>query len=158
MRLPAVDFNASIESLDVPGRSPFPRPSRVLRLRILLLVALAALGCANAAEGPPARPGQKATPLARFELVSPAPPETAAVLDEVLRVEASADALDREDEERMLRRLRSDTVEVLATEGYFSAEVSSSMVKGLIGPKGWRKVVRPYVPDAVYRRLLKSQA
>ena len=35
------------------------------------------------------------------------------------------------------------------------AEVSSSMVKGLIGPAGWRKIVRKYVPDPVYRRLLE---
>ena len=34
------------------------------------------------------------------------------------------------------------------------AEVSSSMVKGLIGPAGWRKIVRKYVADPVYRRLL----
>ena len=37
------------------------------------------------------------------------------------------------------------------------AEVSSSMVRGLIGPHGWRKIVRKYVPAPVYRRLLKSQ-
>jgi|SRR5215471_720883 len=35
------------------------------------------------------------------------------------------------------------------------AEVSSSMVKGLIGPAGWRKIVKKYVPQPVYRRLLK---
>lgn len=35
------------------------------------------------------------------------------------------------------------------------AEVSSSMVKGLIGPKGWRKIVRQYVPAPVYRRLIQ---
>jgi pantetheine-phosphate adenylyltransferase len=35
------------------------------------------------------------------------------------------------------------------------AEVSSSMVKGLIGPAGWRKIVRQYVPEPVYRRLLE---
>lgn len=34
------------------------------------------------------------------------------------------------------------------------AEVSSSMVKGLIGPAGWRKIVRKYVPVPVYRQLL----
>ena len=34
------------------------------------------------------------------------------------------------------------------------AEVSSSMVKGLIGPAGWRKIVRKYVPIPVYRQLL----
>jgi len=38
------------------------------------------------------------------------------------------------------------------------AEVSSSMVKGLVGPEGWRKVVRKYVPDPVFRRLLKTHA
>jgi pantetheine-phosphate adenylyltransferase len=36
------------------------------------------------------------------------------------------------------------------------AEVSSSMVKGLVGPKGWQKVVRTYVPEPVYRRFLKA--
>jgi len=35
------------------------------------------------------------------------------------------------------------------------AEVSSSMVKGLIGPKGWRRVVRKYVPSPVYQHILK---
>lgn len=36
------------------------------------------------------------------------------------------------------------------------AEVSSSMVKGLVGPKGWRRVVRKYVPDPVYRHLIEA--
>jgi pantetheine-phosphate adenylyltransferase len=36
------------------------------------------------------------------------------------------------------------------------AEVSSSMVKGLIGPKGWRRVVRKYVPATVYQHILKA--
>lgn len=36
------------------------------------------------------------------------------------------------------------------------AEVSSSMVKGLVGPKGWQKVVRKYVPEPVYRRFVKG--
>lgn len=35
------------------------------------------------------------------------------------------------------------------------AEVSSSMVKGLVGPKGWQKVVRKYLPKPVYSRFLK---
>jgi len=34
------------------------------------------------------------------------------------------------------------------------AEVSSSMVKGLVGPEGWQEVVRKYVPDPVYQRLV----
>jgi pantetheine-phosphate adenylyltransferase len=33
------------------------------------------------------------------------------------------------------------------------AEVSSSMVKGLIGPKGWERIVKRYVPAPVYARL-----
>ncbi len=36
------------------------------------------------------------------------------------------------------------------------AEVSSSMVKGLIGPKGWEQVVRDYVPVPVYRKLAEK--
>lgn len=36
------------------------------------------------------------------------------------------------------------------------AEVSSSMVKGLIGPNGWRRVVRKYVPEPVYQHILKA--
>jgi pantetheine-phosphate adenylyltransferase len=35
------------------------------------------------------------------------------------------------------------------------AEVSSSMVKGLVGPAGWRKVLRNYVPTAVYAKFLE---
>ena len=38
------------------------------------------------------------------------------------------------------------------------AEVSSSMVKGLIGPAGWEKVVVKYVPTPVYQHLLKLRA
>jgi pantetheine-phosphate adenylyltransferase len=36
------------------------------------------------------------------------------------------------------------------------AEVSSSMVRGLVGPKGWQKLVRNYVPQPVYQRFLKQ--
>ena len=38
------------------------------------------------------------------------------------------------------------------------SEVSSSMVRGLIGPVGWRKIVRKYVPAPVYRMLLQFHA
>jgi len=34
------------------------------------------------------------------------------------------------------------------------AEVSSSLVKGLIGPEGWRDVVKRYVPEPVYKLIL----
>src|SRR6185369_1291916 len=36
------------------------------------------------------------------------------------------------------------------------AEVSSSMVRGLVGPAGWRKILRQYVPAPVYRRFVKG--
>ena len=36
------------------------------------------------------------------------------------------------------------------------AEVSSSMVKGLVGPKGWQNMIRPYVPQSIYEKLLKK--
>ncbi|HUS36260.1 MAG TPA: pantetheine-phosphate adenylyltransferase [Verrucomicrobiae bacterium] len=38
------------------------------------------------------------------------------------------------------------------------AEVSSSMVKGLIGPKGWERIVKRYVPGPVYERLRGDRA
>lgn len=64
--------------------------------------------------------------------------------------------------ERTMRNINGDlgagicTVFLMPPRGI--AEVSSSMVKGLIGPVGWQKIVRKYVPEAVYRRLLKSRA
>lgn len=36
-------------------------------------------------------------------------------------------------------------------------EVSSSFVKGLVGFNGWEQVVKPYVPEPVYKRLLVSK-
>ena len=35
-------------------------------------------------------------------------------------------------------------------------EVSSSFVKGLIGYEGWEQVIKPYVPEPVYKKLLVS--
>jgi len=35
-------------------------------------------------------------------------------------------------------------------------EISSSFLKGLVGFEGWERIVRPYVPEPVYRRLLTS--
>ncbi len=63
--------------------------------------------------------------------------------------------------ERTMRNINGDldpevsTVFLMPPRGI--AEVSSSMVRGLIGPVGWQKIVRKYVPEPVYRRLLKSQ-
>jgi len=61
--------------------------------------------------------------------------------------------------ERTMRNINGDldagicTVFLMPPRGI--AEVSSSMVRGLIGPVGWRRVVRKYVPDGVYQRLVK---
>jgi len=37
-------------------------------------------------------------------------------------------------------------------------EVSSSFVKGLVGPEGWREIVQRYVPAPVYQRLAERFA
>ena len=36
------------------------------------------------------------------------------------------------------------------------AEVTSSFVRGLVGTRGWEKVVAKYVPGSVYRAFLKK--
>ena len=63
--------------------------------------------------------------------------------------------------ERTMRNINGDLdpgiVSVFLMPPRDIAEVSSSMVKGLVGPKGWQKVVRKFVPEPVYRRLLKGR-
>lgn len=60
--------------------------------------------------------------------------------------------------ERVMRNLNGDMYPELQTVFMVPprelAEVSSSVVKGLIGPKGWQRVVVPMVPPAVFTRLL----
>lgn len=62
--------------------------------------------------------------------------------------------------ERTMRNINGDldssicTLFLMPPRGI--AEVSSSMVRGLVGPNGWEKVVRKYVPAPVYRRLLQG--
>lgn len=34
------------------------------------------------------------------------------------------------------------------------SEVSSSLVRGMVGPTGWEEIVRRYVPEATYRLLV----
>lgn len=62
--------------------------------------------------------------------------------------------------ERTMRNINADLDPAICTVFLMPprdiAEVSSSMVKGLVGPKGWKKVVRKYVPQAVYRRFVKA--
>ena len=62
--------------------------------------------------------------------------------------------------ERTMRNINGDLDSSICTVFLMPprdiAEVSSSMVKGLVGPKGWRRVVRKYMPAAVYRHLAKA--
>jgi pantetheine-phosphate adenylyltransferase len=57
--------------------------------------------------------------------------------------------------EQVMRIVNADldpeiaTVFVMPPRKY--AELSSSFVKGLVGPEGWEKVVKPYVPKCVYQ-------
>jgi len=63
------------------------------------------------------------------------------------------------DYERHMRNLNGDlepgvtTVFLLPPRDL--AEVSSSMVKGLIGPEGWEAIVSRFVPAPVFERLLR---
>ena len=60
--------------------------------------------------------------------------------------------------ERAMRYINADlqpaiTTVILMPPREF-AEVSSTMVKGMVGPQNWQKTIRRYVPDAVYRKIL----
>jgi pantetheine-phosphate adenylyltransferase len=59
--------------------------------------------------------------------------------------------------ERAMRNINGDFDSTITTIFLMPprqiCEVSSSMVKGLIGPKGWQSVVQKYVPAPVWRRL-----
>lgn len=61
--------------------------------------------------------------------------------------------------ERVMRHINSDMAPRITTTFLMPprdiAELSSSMVKSLIGPKGWEKSVRRYVPEAVFSALQK---
>ena len=62
--------------------------------------------------------------------------------------------------ERAMRNINGDldpsiaTVFLMPPRGI--SEVSSSMVKGLIGPEGWEGIVRGYVPECVFRKLKET--
>lgn len=59
--------------------------------------------------------------------------------------------------ERVMRHINDDLAPNITTTFLMPprdiAEVSSSMVKGLIGPDGWQDMVRRYVPAAVFDAL-----
>ena len=62
--------------------------------------------------------------------------------------------------ERSMRYINSDlcrdiqTIFLMPPRDY--AEVSSSMVMGLVGSDGWENVVKRYVPESVFEGLLQS--
>ena len=62
--------------------------------------------------------------------------------------------------ERTMRNINGDLDPAVCTVFLMPprdiAEVSSSMIKGLIGPKGWRQVVRKYVPKPVYQHIINT--
>ncbi len=64
--------------------------------------------------------------------------------------------------ERTMRHINGDLDRKICTVFLMPprdiAEVSSSMVKGLVGPAGWRAVVKKYVPSPVYKQLLRLKA
>ena len=64
--------------------------------------------------------------------------------------------------ERTMRNINGDLDDGICTVFLMPprdiAEVSSSMVKGLVGPRGWKVVVRRYVPKPVFERLLRASS
>lgn len=63
--------------------------------------------------------------------------------------------------ERSMRHINSDLAPEISTLFLMPpreiAEVSSTLVKGLIGPEGWEETVRRYLPEPVYRKLLAGR-
>ncbi len=62
--------------------------------------------------------------------------------------------------ERVMRHINSDMAPEITTVFLMPprdiAEVSSNMIKGLIGPLGWEETVRRYVPEPVFQTLSKQ--
>lgn len=62
--------------------------------------------------------------------------------------------------ERVMRNINGDlnsgitTIFLMPPRGI--AEVSSSMVKGLIGPEGWETIVKGYLPRPVFEKLKEN--
>ncbi|MEI6177500.1 MAG: pantetheine-phosphate adenylyltransferase [Verrucomicrobiota bacterium] len=59
--------------------------------------------------------------------------------------------------ERVMRHINADMAPEITTVFLMPprdiAEVSSNMIKSLIGPKGWEDTVQRYVPEPVFRML-----
>ncbi|MEM1296889.1 MAG: pantetheine-phosphate adenylyltransferase, partial [Verrucomicrobiota bacterium] len=63
--------------------------------------------------------------------------------------------------ERVMRQINEDIRPEITTVFLMPsremAEVSSSMVKGLVGPTGWEEQVRRYVPGPVFEALCEAE-
>ena len=61
--------------------------------------------------------------------------------------------------ERTMRNINSDHAPQLTTVFLMPprdiAEVSSSLVKGLVGPEGWQELVKHYVAPSVFERIIQ---
>ena len=64
--------------------------------------------------------------------------------------------------ERSMRYINSDLEPEISTVFLMPpreiAEVSSTMVKGLVGPVGWRSMIRRYLPEPVYQKILQDHS
>jgi len=62
--------------------------------------------------------------------------------------------------ERVMRNINSDLdpniVTVFLMPPREIAEISSSFVRGLVGPEGWEKIIKKYVPEPVYEKFLEK--
>ena len=62
--------------------------------------------------------------------------------------------------ERSMRYINSDIAPEISTVFLMPpreiAEVSSTMVKGLVGPQGWRDMIGRYLPEPVYQKILQD--
>ncbi len=63
--------------------------------------------------------------------------------------------------ERVMRQINADMAPEITTVFLMPprdiAEVSSNMIKSLIGPKGWEETVRRYVPEPVFQALSRQE-
>ena len=66
------------------------------------------------------------------------------------------------EDERSMRYINSDLEPEISTVFLMPpreiAEVSSTMVKGLVGPVGWRSMIRRYLPEPVYQKILQDHS
>jgi len=64
--------------------------------------------------------------------------------------------------ERVMRQINGDMAPEITTVFLMPprdiAELSSNMVKGLIGPEGWQETVKRYVPEPVFQLIKESVA